>query len=119
MKLGTDFYQIISLDRTESGFTCRAELSANHPVYAGHFPEQAVVPGVCTLAVIRECTGKAIGRDVVFETIKECKFISALLPYDRLTLKLDFTLLNDTQLNGMVSCCNDNRTVLKLKATIK
>lgn len=119
MTLGSEFFTITDFERRTDGFCCKVVLSAEHPVYGGHFPAQAVVPGVCTLIVIRECAGVALGRDVVFAAIRECKFVSALLPCDGLTLVLNFSLSESLELKGSVSRFDDAKTVLKLKAELK
>lgn len=119
MRLEDNFYIVRSVVLTNQGaFTGEVELLPQHPIYEGHFPQQAVVPGVCTLTIIKECLGKALQREVRFSAIKECKYLSALLPFDGLTLKLDFQLV-ESQLRGVVVRVNDNQTVLKLKATIR
>ena len=70
------------------------------------------------ISIIKECLGKALQREVCFSAIKECKYLSALLPFDGLILKLDFQLV-ESQLRGVVVRVNDNQIVLKLKATIR
>lgn len=80
MVLEGSFYRIIKLESQENSYIIEVELNPEHEIYKGHFPEQAVVPGVCTLTIIRECLSKALGKDLVFDSIKECKYISALIP---------------------------------------
>ena len=103
MRLEGNFYTIHAITTGNPGeYTISAELFADHPIYKGHFPEQPVVPGVCTLTVIRECLAKIVGREVTFTAIKECKYLSALIPQLRATV-----------VNG-----NSSQSVLKLRATI-
>ena len=73
------FYNIDEIRTTESGY-------------------QIDVPGVCTLTVIRESVSHAAGREMMFSSIKECKFLSALIPTEDLKLNLDITLAPDGQL---------------------
>ena len=117
MKLAGDFCKIIFLDKSNDGFKVIVELLPDHPVYKGHFPTQPVVPGVYTLVLVRECASIVIGRDMEYANIKECKFVSALLPTEGLKVTLDFSLKDEGRLCGTVK--RDNDTILKLKATLK
>lgn len=94
------FYNIDEIRTTESGYQIDVTLFAGHKVYEGHFPGQPVVPGVCTLTVIRESVSHAAGREMMFSSIKECKFLSALIPAEDLKLNLDITLAPD----GLLKC---------------
>lgn len=117
MKLAGDFCKIIFLDKSGDVFKAIIELQPNHPVYKGHFPAQPVVPGVCTLALIRKCASMVTGRNMEYEYIKECKFISAILPVEGLKVIFDFSLTEDGKLCGIVK--RDNDIILKLKARLK
>ena len=56
MKLLDNFYIIHRSEKVqEESFSVEVELLPNHAIYGGHFPGQPVVPGVCTLTIIREC----------------------------------------------------------------
>lgn len=116
MKLAGDFFKNIRLDKSEDGYKAIIELLPDHPVYKGHFPTRPVVPGVFTLALIRECASAVRGREMEYADIKECKFISALLPAEGLRVTLDFSLRDDGKLCGTVK--RDNDTILKLKAIL-
>lgn len=111
-----DFYRIDNIGRSETGFLIDATVFAGHRIYEGHFPGQPVVPGVCTLTVIRESLSAALGRKTGFIAIKECKFLSALIPVTDLHLTLDVTLGAENQIK--CSVVHEDRTVLKLNATI-
>ena len=117
MKLIDDFCKIHSLNTCHEGFNAIVELLSNCPIYEGHFPAQPVVPGVFTLALIRECVSIISGCKMEYADIKECKFISALLPMEGLKVILDFSLLENRTLNGTVK--KDSSTILKLKATLR
>lgn len=117
MKWVDNFCKLRFLDTDNEGFKAMAELLPDHPVYKGHFPAQPVVPGVFTLALIRECASAVTGRDMEYADIKECKFISALLPAVGLKILFDFSLSPDGKLCGTVK--RDDDIILKLKATLK
>ena len=50
-----NFYKIIHIKEREDGKQeIEIELNPGHVLYQGHFPGQPVVPGVCTLQIIKE-----------------------------------------------------------------
>lgn len=119
MRLEGNFYTIHAITTGNPGeYTISAELFADHPIYKGHFPEQPVVPGVCTLTVIRECLAKIMGREVTFTAIKECKYLSALIPQSNIPITINITIADDSQLRATVVNGNSSQSVLKLRATI-
>ncbi len=119
VKLEGHFYRTRQLELTPEGvFRAVVTLAHEHPIFEGHFPQQPVVPGVCTLTIVKECIGKAMQREVLFETIKECKYLSALLPFEGLSIVLDFVLTDSRQLKGTVTRQDNGQTILKLKATL-
>lgn len=115
MRLEGDFYQVEERTLTEKGFYARLVLRADHPIYEGHFPTQGVVPGVCTLTLVREQLAQVLGAVVRFSAIRECKFVAALLPREGLTLDLD----TEVGAAGDLRCTasSDGEVVLKLRAT--
>ena len=119
MRLEDNFYKIHAIEQTENDYKIEVELLQDHPIYEGHFPGQPVVPGVCTLTIIRECIGKILSKSVSFATIKECKYVSALIPEQGLKIMINLTLTADGSVKGVVERLDNNQVALKLKATIK
>ena len=120
MKLADNFYIIHRCETIQDNtYVVEAELLPNHSIYEGHFPGQPVVPGVCTLTIIRECLGRILNKDVKFSSIKDCKYVSALLPYEGLNITINLTLTDASKLNAVVVRNGDQQTVLKLRAEIK
>ena len=114
--LGETFSHTLWFERTATGYTAEVELLPHHPVYEGHFPGQPVVPGVCTLAVVRELTARAVGCKLHFTAIREAKYVSALIPSEGLRIVVEATL-NDENLRAVVR--RDEQVVLKLQASWK
>ena len=54
-----------------------------------------------------------------FATIKECKYVSALIPEQGLKIMINLTLTADGSVKGVVERLDNNQVALKLKATIK
>lgn len=120
MKLSDNFYIIHRSEKVQNdSFSIEVELLPGHTIYEGHFPGQPVVPGVCTLTVIRECLGRLLEREVKFASIKECKYVSALLPQEGLRITINMTLVDSSKLKATVIRNDDQQIVLKLRAEIK
>lgn len=120
MRLEGNFYNIDQIETLENNsYIVKATLVPNHKIYEGHFPAQPVVPGVCTLTVIRECIGKILSREVSFRTIKECKYLSALIPEKEIGIVIAITLTDENKIMANVERADNQQKVLKLKAEIK
>ena len=119
MRLEGNFYNIDQIETLENNsYIVKATLVPNHKIYEGHFPAQPVVPGVCTLTVIRECIGKILSREVSFRTIKECKYLSALIPEKEIGIVIAITLTDENKIMANVERADNQQNVLKLKAEI-
>ena len=78
-----------------------------------------VLPGVCTLQIVRECLERGTGRRHRFTAIRECKFLGMIVPQADTLLDIDIRLADDGTAAKKVTCVvtNNEKTVLKLKAT--
>lgn len=55
-----NFYKIIHIKEREDGKQAiEIELNPGHVLYQGHFPGQPVVPGVCTLQIIKKVPNRS------------------------------------------------------------
>lgn len=111
-------FTITSQPVVEGKFSYEAKIIPTHEVFEGHFPGTPVVPGVCTIAMLRQCVGDAVKRKVNFRQIKECKFLSAIVPDTHSTLDVQLQL-KDSQDGeiAVTAIVRSNETImLKLKA---
>ena len=79
MLLG-DFYTITK--PAVLGNTIRAEIRLNpaHPVFAGHFPGQPLVPGVCMMEMVKEIFEHTMGSPCRIVQSDIAKFLSMIDP---------------------------------------
>ena len=75
-----NFFTIEECTKDAATFRTVVRLNEQHPVFAGHFPGQPIVPGVFTLQMIKECVAVALEKEVRFERIQNCKFSRTILP---------------------------------------
>lgn len=92
----------------------RVRLDPSHPLFAGHFPGQPVLPGVCTLDMVREALSQLEERPCRFAAIRDCKFTAPVDPRRTQELELDLTAA-DGLLTATAAA--DGIAVLKLKAS--
>ena len=93
--LQPDFYSFTSLT-TNGSSLLEATLLLNpaHPIFAGHFPAQPVVPGVCMLQIIKEGLEQAVGKSLFLNQAANIKFLSMLVPAadKEINLRTDFSI---------------------------
>ena len=94
-------YPFLLVDRVleiRDGKYCKAlkNISANEEVFQGHFPQQAVLPGVMIIEALAQTAGIVIdsgkgkaeaGRIVFFAGINNAKFRVPVVPGDQLILE--------------------------------
>ncbi|MDR0694062.1 MAG: hypothetical protein LBF81_02010 [Prevotellaceae bacterium] len=83
-----NFFTIEEFSKDAATFRATVRLNEQHPVFAGHFPGQPVVPGVCTLQMIKECVAYSLEKEVRFTTIQNCKFSRTILPGEHRLLEI-------------------------------
>ncbi|MCQ2218729.1 MAG: hydroxymyristoyl-ACP dehydratase [Paludibacteraceae bacterium] len=82
------------------------KLNKEHKIYEGHFPNMPVVPGVCTLQMIKECVEGVVGKKLRYTNIANCKFSAMIVPTQVEEVEISATMQTDE--NG-----------LTVKATVK
>ncbi|MDD3034197.1 MAG: beta-hydroxyacyl-ACP dehydratase [Bacteroidales bacterium] len=100
-------------------YSAQVSINPEDPIFSGHFPGQPVLPGVCTLAILKDCICKATQKRLVYCEMAQCKFIGMVDPSLSCTLNIDFTLVGTVEkltVNATVS--EGERVVMKIKAVM-
>ncbi len=95
-------------------------LNPEHPVYEGHFPHIPVVPGVCTIQMIKECMEVITKKTLQYISVLNCKFTALIVPADipELDIVLSVSEEEGTYLLK-ATVKKEARTFLTLKAKLK
>jgi 3-hydroxyacyl-[acyl-carrier-protein] dehydratase len=112
------FYTITHLESVApQHYRIAVTLDPEHPVYAGHFPGNPVVPGVCSLQMIVECAGKALGYPVVMIQAPIVKFLEIVRPTVDRELVINIETNNELMLKATI--ISGERKVVSCKMKLK
>jgi 3-hydroxyacyl-[acyl-carrier-protein] dehydratase len=105
--LQNNLYKITGFQSTETGLTATIGINAAHGIFEGHFPGNPILPGVCTVQIIKELAEHKLGRPtrlVRASNIKYLGFISPVaMPVVQFILRLEFPGDNTINCSASVS----------------
>ncbi len=78
--MSVNLFSILAFSTDSQSVKARIRLHADHPVFAGHFPGQPVLPGVCQLSIVKELVEKALNRKLVLTHADQIKFLAMVDP---------------------------------------
>lgn len=83
-------YTVTRTGQEGDRITASVHLDEHHAVFKGHFPDQPVMPGVCTLQIVQELLEQHLGRPLRLSRASNIKFMALIDP--RVDPDLDFEL---------------------------
>ncbi|MCC8036411.1 MAG: hypothetical protein LIO77_10915 [Rikenellaceae bacterium] len=113
-------FEITGFRRQDGQWVFDIRIDPAHEVFGGHFPGMPVMPGVCSMYIIRGCAAQACGRKLAYDTVKECKFVSSVLPARHSRLKVVLSIGESAagvDISGTMACGDE--TMVKIKANLK
>ena len=78
------------LVESEAGRQTVLRLNRTHPIYAAHFPDNPITPGVCLVQMLGELLQRQTGRELELSKIVNLKFVRPLTPQETPLLTVDF-----------------------------
>lgn len=114
-------YKILSSAKIdEKVFEFIVEINPEHNIFKGHFPQRPILPGVCTINIVKECICSVLHKELHFMNITQCKFMGMVDPYTDNKLVVDITINTDNPNEIIVhsSILNSNVNVFKIKAAL-
>lgn len=118
----TNFYTLCQLEaQSDNTWKAQIELNPNHALYQGHFPGHPVVPGVCLLQIIKECTENIRNERLQYVQMASCKFLAAVVPSEMSCLQLTLKLneMEDGLLKLQAEGTANESGFIKLKAVLQ
>jgi len=109
-----------SLKIDEKAYEFMVEINPAHPLFKGHFPQRPILPGVCTIQIVKECICSVIDKELHFMSITQCKFMRMVDPNIDNKLIVSITINTDSPTEIIVNSTiiNSNVNVFKIKAAL-
>lgn len=116
-----ELYTICPCGESDGLRVFTARLDPSHAVFAGHFPGNPVMPGICTLMMVRRCVEMALGTRLSYAHVRDSKFVSAIVPDGNpLTVSVKITPRAEGDMCDIDATVSGDGTLkLKLKASLK
>ncbi len=82
LKLLNDLYIIKDIleDSTSKTMTIQIELNSTHSIFRGHFPGNPVLPGVCTVQILKELLIYQSGKNLHLVKARSIKYLAFINP---------------------------------------
>jgi 3-hydroxyacyl-[acyl-carrier-protein] dehydratase len=126
-----DFYTVLhrsgpeeetsSTGVTSAVYRFGIELNPEHPVYAGHFSGNPVVPGVCQIQIIIELLSLLTGSDLNLVHADNVKFLSLIVPGKNRVIAAEIRMrtAENGEITASASLRDGETTFLKFKGLFK
>ncbi|MFA8451512.1 MAG: hypothetical protein ACEPOW_12545 [Bacteroidales bacterium] len=117
MKTLKNFFKIMHIQQTDEGSEVLIKLNPYHELYKGHFPGQAVVPGVCQTYILHHILERLTKRQLILKRAKNFKFLNIILPEksDTLEVKIKFPTLAADIIKVTASVCAEGEVCFKFR----
>jgi len=96
------------------------EINPEHHLFKGHFPQRPILPGVCTIQIVKECICSVLDKELHFMNITQCKFMGMIDPNidNKLLINISINTDNPNEIIVNSSIINSNVNVFKIKAAL-
>src|SRR5580700_5436260 len=75
-----DFYSCRDIEAGDDEFSCRIVFNDGHDIFKGHFPGNPVVPGVCTMEIVKELLQQQVNTPLMLRSTGNVKFLQLVTP---------------------------------------
>ena len=118
--LKDDLYTILSFQHEDNIISAEVLIDPTHEIFDGHFPGQPVLPGVCTVEILKELVGEAKGKLYKLKEANNIKFLSLVDPVksNKLFFEISFTEVEGSLKIAASARLDAETTTFKLKGVL-
>jgi 3-hydroxyacyl-[acyl-carrier-protein] dehydratase len=77
-------------------------LVKEHPLFEGHFPGNPILPGVCTVQIIKELLERGLGKELFLTHANTIKYLGFITPATTFAIQFELMLTNTE--SGSIVC---------------
>ena len=102
--LKNKLYTILALTTDEKREKISALISLNkdHAIFGGHFPGNPILPGVCTVQIVKELLETSFGSELMLRKASNIKYLGFVSP--TASPEVQFNLLIRDHTAGVLTC---------------
>jgi 3-hydroxyacyl-[acyl-carrier-protein] dehydratase len=116
-----EIYQIISFQSTDTNIEAIITFNEKHPVFAGHFPGNPIVPGVVQVQIIKEVIEKKTRKCLLLIHGKNIKFLTIISPVrnPKVEVRIEFGINEVSLLPAQATIRAGDSTFMKFSGIYK
>jgi 3-hydroxyacyl-[acyl-carrier-protein] dehydratase len=93
LKFLNELYTIITFqEESDNKMTAVIEINRDHDVFKGHFPENPILPGVCSIQILKEILTLKSGKAVILSKASSVKYLSFINPHVNAFINFDIEI---------------------------
>jgi 3-hydroxyacyl-[acyl-carrier-protein] dehydratase len=102
--LMNELYTVTALNADTMHENIRAVIALNpeHPVFEGHFPGNPILPGVCTIQIVKEILELVFKTGMILEKAGNIKYLGFVSP--AASPQMQFNLVVKENISGVWNC---------------
>ena len=97
----------------------RAVIDPQSEIFKGHFPGAPVLPGVCTLSIVKDCLEKVVSQKSTICEISQCKFTGMVDPLQEQIMNIEIEVSPAGEERGKISAnvkmSESGRVIMKFR----
>lgn len=110
-----NFFFIDALQHDESSIQATIHIDEKHDILKGHFPSQAILPGVCMLEMLREVLEKVFQCRLQMSSAQTIKFLAMFIPTQNTEAKFVISYIQQEDGKYMVDASLIHHEILFMK----
>jgi 3-hydroxyacyl-[acyl-carrier-protein] dehydratase len=116
-----NLYHINNLDFIENSITANISINNEHEIFKGHFPGNPILPGVCSLQIIKEIISKSVNLNLTLIHADNIKFLAVVNPDENNNIDLNISIIsrNEHTIITASQMKSGDIIILKMKGTYK